>query len=63
MDQISNVEVSESFEYYLSVLKNHLSYVEDTSFRWSDVNGILIIQLKNTDKSAFWLLLDTSRNK
>lgn len=49
MDQISNVEVSESFEYYLSVLKNHLSYVEDTSFRWSDVNGILIIQLKNTD--------------
>lgn len=46
MDQISNVEVSESFEYYLSVLKNHLSYVEDTSFRWSDVNGILIIQLK-----------------
>lgn len=26
-----------------------MSYVEDTSFRWSDVNGILIIQLKNTD--------------
>lgn len=49
MDQVSNITVSESFEYYLSVLKEHLNYVEDASFKWNDVNGILIIQLKNTD--------------
>ena len=39
----------EKFDNYLSTLKNHLSYVEDDSFSWDDVVGLLIIQLKNTD--------------
>lgn len=43
------IDTTESFEYYISILKENLSYVEDSSFKWNDVNGILIIQLKNTD--------------
>ena len=49
MDQMSLVDAVEGFDYYLNVLKEHLYYVEDTSFKWKDVFGILIIQLKNTD--------------
>lgn len=41
--------VANTFDHYLSVLSNSLSYVEDDSFQWSDVMAILIIQLKNTD--------------
>jgi len=37
------------FEFYCSILKNELSYVEDESFSWDDAVGFLIIQLKNTD--------------
>lgn len=49
MDQMSLMDAVEGFDYYLNVLKEHLYYVEDTSFKWKDVFGILIIQLKNTD--------------
>ena len=38
------IDTTESFEYYISILKENLSYVEDSSFKWNDVNGILIIQ-------------------
>lgn len=48
-DTITTSEISKNFEYYLSVLKKHLNYVEDISFKWDDVCGILIVQLKNTD--------------
>lgn len=40
---------SDGFERYCQILKNELSYVEDDSFSWDDVVGLLIIQLKNTD--------------
>lgn len=43
------IDTAESFEQYISILKENLSYVEDSSFKWNDVNGILIVQLKNTD--------------
>ncbi len=39
----------DSFERYCSILKSELSYVEDGSFSWDDVVGLLVIQLKNTD--------------
>ena len=41
--------ITDKFERYCSVLKSELSYVEDGSFSWDDVVGLLIIQLKNTD--------------
>lgn len=41
--------ITDEFERYCSVLKSELSYVEDGSFSWDDVVGLLIIQLKNTD--------------
>lgn len=37
------------FQKYLDLLKSNLTGVEDESFKWSDVIGLLIIQLKNTD--------------
>ena len=40
---------TECFDNYISILKEKLDYVEDSSFKWNDVIGLLIIQLKNTD--------------
>ena len=40
---------TECFDNYISILKEKLDYVEDSSFKWTDVIGILIVQLKNTD--------------
>lgn len=37
------------FQKYLDLLKSNLNGVEDESFKWSDVIGLLIIKLKNTD--------------
>lgn len=39
----------DDFEKYCSVLKEAIPYVEDDTFTWDDVIGLLIIQLKNTD--------------
>ncbi len=43
------MDATDLFEQYRLTLKNLLSYVEDNSFSWDDVIGLLIIQLKNTD--------------
>lgn len=37
------------FDKYQTLLKTKLAYVEDDTFSWNDVIGMLIIQLKNTD--------------
>lgn len=37
------------FDKYQTLLKTELAYVEDDTFSWNDVIGMLIIQLKNTD--------------
>lgn len=39
----------EEFEKYLDNLKNYLPNIEDDSFSWSDVTGLLVIKLRNTD--------------
>lgn len=49
MSDTNTVAKAENFDYYLSVLKDNLGYVEDESFKWNEVNGFLIVQLKNTD--------------
>ena len=49
MEQMSKTNNTETFEHYLFILKQHLAYVEDSTFKWDNVVGILIIQLKNTD--------------
>jgi len=41
--------IANEFERYCSILRSELPYVEDASFSWDDVIGLLIIQLKNTD--------------
>ncbi len=46
---MSKTNNTETFEHYLFILKQHLAYVEDSTFKWDNVVGILIIQLKNTD--------------
>jgi hypothetical protein len=42
-------ELKGGFETYVSVLKNRLSYVEDSTFSWDDTTGLLIVKLSNTD--------------
>lgn len=37
------------FDISLAILKDNLSYVEDTTFSWKDVISILVIRLSNTD--------------
>lgn len=49
MLQDPKTTIADKFEHYRSILKRELSYVEDDTFSWDDVVGLLIIQLKNTD--------------
>ena len=37
------------FDTSLAILKDTLSYVEDTTFKWKDVIGVLVVKLSNTD--------------
>lgn len=39
----------EEFEKYLTNLKSYLPDIEDDTFSWSDVIGLLVIKLRNTD--------------
>lgn len=39
----------EDFDKYLGNLKTYLPDVEDASFSWADVIGLLVIKLRNTD--------------
>lgn len=39
----------EDFDKYLGNLKSYLPDVEDSSFSWADVIGLLVIKLRNTD--------------
>ena len=45
----NTTQTSNDFERYLGILREHLAYVEDDSFRWDDVTAFLIIKLTNTD--------------
>jgi hypothetical protein len=49
MPEEATTNITDEFEHYCSILKSELSYVEDGSFSWDDVVGLLVIQLKNTD--------------
>lgn len=40
---------NDNFEGYLAIIKNHLDYIADDSFKWENVVAFLILQLKNTD--------------
>ena len=39
----------DDFDKYLGNLKTYLPDVEDASFSWADVIGLLVIKLRNTD--------------
>lgn len=41
--------MNEEFQKYLDKIKDYAEYAESESFKWKDVVGLLIIQLKNTD--------------
>ena len=45
----NTTQTTNDFERYLGILREHLAYVEDDSFRWDDVTAFLIIKLTNTD--------------
>jgi hypothetical protein len=49
MPEDTTTNIADKFGYYRLILKEELSYVEDNSFSWDDVVGVLVIQLKNTD--------------
>lgn len=41
--------VIDDFDKYLSNLRTYLPDIEDSSFSWADVIGLLVIKLRNTD--------------
>jgi hypothetical protein len=46
---MARAQTQVNFDTTLAELKQHLSYVEDDSFKWDDVAAILVIELNETD--------------